>query len=49
MGVIFGLISLVSLLILYKVSKENVQIAEKSEDENVPFVEGIEMLFKNYK
>lgn len=31
----------------YKVSKENVQIAEKSEDEDVPFVEGIKILFKN--
>lgn len=28
-AVIFGLISLLSLLILYKTSKENVQIAEK--------------------
>ena len=46
-AVIFGLISLLSLFILYKVSKENVQIAEKSEDENVPFVEGIKILFKN--
>lgn len=46
-AVIFGLISLLSLLILYKTSKENVQIAEKSEDENVSFVEGIKILFKN--
>ena len=46
-AVIFGLISLLSLFILYKVSKENVQIVEKSEDENVPFVEGIKILFKN--
>ena len=46
-AVIFGLISLLSLFILYKVSKENVQITEKSEDENVPFVEGIKILFKN--
>lgn len=35
-AVVFSLISLLSLLILYKTSKENVQIAEKSEDENVP-------------
>lgn len=46
-AVVFSLISLLSLLILYKTSKENVQIAEKSEDENVPFVEGIKILFKN--
>lgn len=46
-AVIFGLISLLSLLLLYKVSKENVTIVEKSEDENVPFAEGIKLLFKN--
>ena len=46
-AVIFGLISLLSLLLLYKVSKENVTITEKSEDEDVPFAEGIKMLFKN--
>ena len=46
-AVIFGLISLLSLLLLYKVSKENVQIVEKSEDEDVPFAEGIKILFKN--
>lgn len=46
-GVIFALISLLSLLILYKVTRENVKIAAKSEDENVPFAEGIKMLFKN--
>ena len=46
-AVIFGLISMLSLLLLYKVSKENVKIVEKSEDENVPFAEGIKMLFQN--
>lgn len=46
-GVIFGLISFLSLLILYKVTRENVQIAEESEDDDVPFMEGIKMLFKN--
>ena len=46
-SVIFALVSLVSLLILYKVTKENVTMVEKSEDENVPFAEGIKMLFKN--
>ncbi len=46
-AVIFGLISLLSLLILYKVTRENVQIVEKSEDDDVPFVEAIKMLFKN--
>ena len=46
-AVIFGLISLLSLFILYKVSKENVQITEKSEDDDVPFMEGIKILFKN--
>ena len=46
-AVIFGLISVLSLLLLYKVSKENVQIVEKSEDEDVQFVEGLKILFKN--
>ena len=46
-AVVFGLISLLSLMILYKVTRENVQIAEKSEDDDVPFVEAIKMLFKN--
>ena len=46
-AVVFGLISMLSLMILYKVSKENVQIVEKSEDDDVPFVEAIKMLFKN--
>ncbi len=46
-AVVFALISLLSLLILYKVTRENVKIVGKSEDENVPFAEGIKMLFKN--
>lgn len=46
-AVIFGLISVLSLLLLYKVSKENVQIVEKSEDEDVQFAEGLKILFKN--
>ncbi len=46
-AVFFALISLLSLLILYKVTRENVKIVGKSEDENVPFAEGIKMLFKN--
>lgn len=46
-GVIFGLISLLSLLILYKVSKENGKIIEKSNDEDVPFAEAIGLLMKN--
>lgn len=46
-AVIFALISLLSLLILYKVTRENGKIVEKSEDENVPFAEGIKMLFQN--
>ena len=44
-SVIFALISLLSLLVLYKVTKENAHIVEKSED--VTFGEGIKMLFKN--
>ena len=46
-SVIFALISLLSLLVLYKVTKENAHIVEKSEDEDVTFGEGIKMLFKN--
>ena len=46
-SVIFALISLLSLLVLYKVTKENAHIVEKSEDEDVSFGEGIKMLFKN--
>lgn len=46
-AVIFGLISFLSLLILYKVTKENVKLTEKSENEDVPFAEGIKMLFQN--
>ena len=46
-AVIFGLISVLSLLLLYKVSKENVQIVEKSEDEDAQFAEGLKILFKN--
>ena len=46
-AVIFALISLLSLLVLYKVTKENAHIVEKSEDEDVTFGEGIKMLFKN--
>ena len=46
-AVVFGLVSLLSLFILYKVTRENVQITEKSEDDDVPFMEGIKILFKN--
>ena len=46
-SVIFALISLLSLLVLYKVTKENAHIVETSEDEDVTFGEGIKMLFKN--
>lgn len=46
-GVILAVISFFSLLILYKVTRENVKITEKSDDENVPFGEGIGILFKN--
>ena len=46
-SVIFALISVLSLLVLYKVTKENAHIVEKSEDEDVTFGEGIKMLFKN--
>ena len=46
-AVVFGLISLLSLFILYKVTRENVQITEKKDDDDVPFVEGIKILFKN--
>ena len=35
------------LFILYKVTRENVQNTEKSEDDDVPFMEGIKILFKN--
>ncbi len=48
-GVVCGLISMVSLLILYKVSKETAggeEAAKKAEDD-VPFTEGIKMLFHN--
>lgn len=46
-AVVFGLISLLSLFILYKVTRENVQITEKNDDDDVPFMEGIKILFKN--
>ena len=46
-GAIFGLISLLSLLVLYKVSKENASIVEKSNDEDVPFADAIKILMKN--
>lgn len=46
-AVIFALVSFLSLLVLYKVTKENVKIVEKSENEDVSFSEGIKMLFKN--
>ncbi len=56
-GVIFGLISLLALLLLYKVSvevknnkngvRETEAAAKKPEDEDVPFLEGIKLLFKN--
>lgn len=46
-AVIFAVISFISLIILYRVTRENVKITEKSDDENVPFIEGIKMLFKN--
>lgn len=52
-AVIFGLISMLALLILYKVSRETkggeaaAAVKEKSEEENVTFTEGIKMLFQN--
>lgn len=46
-AVIFALISLLSLLVLYKTTKENVKIVEKTEGEDVHFAEGIKLLFKN--
>lgn len=50
-GVIFALIAFLSLLILYKVSREMTDGAEisetKSEEEDVPFREGLNILFHN--
>lgn len=51
MGVIFAVISAVSLFIVFKVSKETTGGEETSpdtaDDENVPFAEGIKLLFQN--
>ncbi len=48
-GVVFGLISMVSLLILYKVSKETAAeaSAEQAAEEKVSFAEGLGILFHN--
>lgn len=51
-AVIFALISMLSLLILYKVSKENAgkeaaSSEQKPEDEDVSFAEGMKILFHN--
>ena len=49
LGVVFALISLLSLLILYKVTREQaVQKAPaQAQEDEVPFVEGIKCLFRN--
>lgn len=48
-AVVFGLISALSLLILYKVSKETTggEATEQKEEEKVPFMEGLGILFHN--
>ncbi len=48
-AVVFGLISALSLLILYKVSKETAggEATEQKEEEKVPFMEGLGILFHN--
>lgn len=48
-AVVFAVISVVSLLFLYKVSREEVSevAAEQDEDANVPFGEALGYLFKN--
>lgn len=47
-AVIFGLISLLSLLVLYKVSKETAgEEVSKEAEEDVPFTEGLKILFHN--
>ncbi len=52
-AVVFALISMLSLLILYKVTKEtkgggaDTVTQQDNKDENVPFAEAIGMLFKN--
>ena len=48
-GVVFGLISMLSLMILYKVSKETAGDAseEQAAEEKVPFAEGLGILFHN--
>jgi GPH family glycoside/pentoside/hexuronide:cation symporter len=48
LGVVFGVISTLSLLLLYKTSKEEViNKKEEMEEENVAFTEAINLLFKN--
>lgn len=48
-SVVFAVLSLAALLFLYKVTKEQVSDAPeaKDEDANVPFKEGIALLFRN--
>ncbi len=45
-AVVFALISLLSLLFLYKVTREN-KVLETDSEEKVPFLEELGMLFKN--
>ena len=46
-AVVFGLISLLSLLLLYKVTRENASLEAGSSEEKVPFLEGLGILFGN--
>ena len=45
-AVVFALISLLSLFLLYKVTREN-KALETDSEEKVPFIEGLGILFKN--